>query len=307
MRRDYYERIERAVKYIHDHYDEPIHLDTLANVSHFSKYHFNRIFTSIVGMTPMSYVKKIRLQKSVYYLTETTKSILEISNLCGFGSVSNFNAAFKQHFHMVPSDVRKKHQNRNISLDISKNQEEWSAPIRYTYANHHLLRRIWSMNITIKELPDYEVAFVRHVGSYLETYYAWNQLNEWANRNGLYPPEHDFIGISLDDPLVVEEFACRYDACVTLPTGFKGEEDPDIQYKTIPGGLYALYQFYDTIDKLAIAYQSLFGQWLPNSEYDADDRPCLEFCMNNPETDPEGKCKVHLYVPIKERGSSSGG
>ncbi|WP_310735627.1 GyrI-like domain-containing protein [Cohnella herbarum] len=59
--------------------------------------------------------------------------------------------------------------------------------------------------------------------------------------------------------------------------------------------------FYDTIDKLGIVYQSIFGQWLPNSEFDPDDRDCLEFCMNNPFEDPEGKAKVDLYIPIKAR------
>lgn len=37
------------------------------------------------------------------------------------------------------------------------------------------------MNITIKELPDYEVAYVRHVGRYLETFQAWSKLGEWAH------------------------------------------------------------------------------------------------------------------------------
>ena len=27
---------------------------------------------------------------------------------------------------------------------------------------------------------------------------------------------------------------------------------------------------------------SVFSLWLPSSEYDADDRPCLEFCRNDP-------------------------
>ncbi|WP_233281156.1 GyrI-like domain-containing protein [Paenibacillus algicola] len=40
---------------------------------------------------------------------------------------------------------------------------------------------------------------------------------------------------------------------------------------------------------------------LLNSEYDADDRPCLEFCINDPAKDKEGKCKVDLYIPIKKR------
>ncbi len=63
-----------------------------------------------------------------------------------------------------------------------------------------------------------------------------------------------------------------------------------------------MYKFYDQAEKLNAAYQFLYKEWLPNSDYDADySRHNLEFNMNNPAEDPGGKCKVDLYVPIKKR------
>lgn len=300
---DYLKRIDRVIQFIDENSFQPINLEDLASISNFSKYHFSRIFTSIVGLTPIAFVNQKRLQKAVYYLLETNKTILEISSLCGFESISNFNAVFKRHFNKTPSEVRKEFkENSNFSLQVSKIQEELSNPLNYYRSNKdHFLRRIWNMNISIKELPEYEVAYIRHIGSYLDTYQAWKKLGIWAEQNGLLPTNQHFIGISLDDPSMVDEYACRYDACVTLPNSFNKEEQSEVQFKQLSGGLYALYTFYDTIDKFAITYQSLFGQWLPNSEYDADDRPCLEFCMNNPMDDPEGKCKVDLYIPVKQK------
>lgn len=158
------------------------------------------------------------------------------------------------------------------------------------------------MQAIIEELPLMEVAYVRHVGSYLETFRAWAKLGMWAAEHRLFPPEQSFIGISLDDPAVTEEEACRYDACVTIPnTLSRTDAPPEIQFQTLPGGLYAKFYFYDTTDKLALLYQSIFGNWLPDSEYDPDDRYCLEFSMNDPAQDPEGKAKVDLYIPIKTR------
>ncbi|WP_054955559.1 AraC family transcriptional regulator [Paenibacillus dakarensis] len=130
----------------------------------------------------------------------------------------------------------------------------------------------------------------------------WGKLGEWAGTHQLFPPAQYFIGISLVDPSTTEEHACRYDACVTLPENFNKLDEPEteIQYKKLPGGLYGLYSFYDTVDKLALTYHSVYGQWLPNSDYEPDDRHCLEFCMNNPADDPEGKAKVDLYIPIRQ-------
>lgn len=300
---DYLKRIDRVIQFIDENSFQPINLEDLASISNFSKYHFSRIFTSIVGLTPIAFVNQKRLQRAAYYLLETNKTILEISSLCGFESISNFNAVFKRHFNKTPSEVRKEFkENSNFSLQVSKIQEELSNPLNYYRSNKdHFLRRIWNMNISIKELPEYEVAYIRHIGSYLDTYQAWSKLGIWAEQNGLRPTNQHFIGISLDDPSMVDEYACRYDACVTLPNDFNKEEQSEVQFKQLSGGLYALYTFYDTIDKFAITYQSLFGQWLPHSEYDAEDRPCLEFCMNNPMDDPEGKCKVDLYIPVKQK------
>jgi AraC family transcriptional regulator len=304
MINDYKDRMDRVVNYIEENSNQILNLDILAGVSGFSKYHFIRIFTSIVGMTPIAFVNRERLQKSVYLLAETNKTILEISNQCGFESVSTFNALFKKHFSKTPSEIRNRvRKNSNFSLHFSNKQEEISPFEDYNKnGKNHLLRRAWENMISIKELPEYEVAYVRHVGSYLDTRDTWEKLGRWATEQGITPKDHYFIGISLDDGNLVEEFACRYDACVTLPSGFeKHEQKAYVEFKTLSGGMYALYPYYDTIDKFVLAYQSVFGLWLPNSEYDADDRPCLEFCMNDPFTDKEGKCKVDLYIPIKKR------
>jgi len=306
MNNEYDKRMDKVIQYIEDNLHNKITLDSLAEMSHFSKFHFSRIFASIMGTTPIAYLTEARLNQARRYLADSDKSILEISNSCGFESAANFNVAFKKHFNQTPSEARKELQNKsNNSKSLSNNHKEINAFPRYDKSSksNNFLRRIWEMNITIIELADVEVAYVRHTGSYFETYKAWGQLGIWAGNNALFPPEQQYIGISLDDPGIVDEQACRYDACVTIPQHFKKDNDQGVQFKTLPGGLYGRYQFYDTVDKLGIAYQSLFGHWLPNSEYDADDRYSLEFCMNNPQDDPERKAKVDLYVPLRKRSN----
>ncbi|MNH93019.1 Transposon Tn10 TetD protein [compost metagenome] len=304
MNIDYTDRIERVIQYIEENSNQKLNLDVLASLSNFSKYHFTRIFTSIVGVTPVAFVNRERLQKSVHMLAETNKTILEISNQCGFESLSTFNALFKKHYNQTPSRVRSSiKKNSNFPSQFSNKQAELPPHEDYNRnKSNPLLERAWENMITIKELPEYEVAYVRHVGSYLDTHVAWSQLGRWAQQQGLTPKNHFFIGISLDDGNLVDEYACRYDACVTLPSGFeKHKHTTHVAFKTLSGGMYALYPYYDTIDKFVLAYQTVFSLWLPNSEYDADDRPCLEFCMNDPAQDKEGKCKVDLYIPIKKR------
>lgn len=157
------------------------------------------------------------------------------------------------------------------------------------------------MTVVIKKLPPLEVAFIRRTGSYFEPQDHWGKLLNWSIENKLYPPEQSFIGISLDNPELVASHKCRHDACVTVPENFEKEQHQDVQFKSVDGGLYALYHFYDEPHKLNVAYQYMYAEWLPNSEYDADyNRHNLEFCLNNVAEDLEGKLKVDLFVPIKK-------
>ncbi|WP_242615106.1 AraC family transcriptional regulator [Paenibacillus solani] len=300
---NYVDRINKVLNFIENNLGNKISLDVMAETAHFSKYHFSRVFTAMVGITPVAYLTKVRLDKSIHYLADSNRTILEISNLCGFESASSFNSAFKKQFNTTPSEYRKAlNKDSNISLFLGNKQIDELNPPRYDESvKNNFLRRIWQMNVSIKELPEYEVAYVRHVGSYLDTQKAWQQLLAWTNQHQLYPPNQQFIGISLDDTSITEEYECRYDACVTIPHSFVKEHDSEIQFRILPGGLYGMFHFYDTVDKLGIFYQSIFGQWFPNSEYEPDERECLEFCMNNPFEDPEGKAKVDLYVPIRAR------
>jgi DNA gyrase inhibitor len=305
MRHEDRSRIEDIIRYIAENLDARLDLDTLAGRTHWSKYHFGRLFAAATGTTPVSYVNRKRMERAASELLLSDLPILEIALRCGFESTSAFNASFKKHYGQTPSRVRNQgRQNRNFEQFSGNVQEVSSRETGYDgKASNRFLRRLWEMNIRIATLPDLQVAYARHVGSYLDTWKAWSALGAWTSKHGLYPPERAFIGISLDDPATTEEQACRYDACVTLPEGFACKESADIGYRPLAGGLYAVYPFYDTIDRLGLAYQSLYGQWLPSSEYEADARNCLEFCLNDPSLDPEGKAKVDLHIPIKARTS----
>lgn len=303
INQDYRERIGKVITYIEEHCCQPLNLDTLAGVSHFSKYHFTRVFTAVAGMTPMAFVNQKRIQHSLPLLTGTNQTMLEIAGQCGFESVSVYNAHFKKHYGCTPSSIRSSGQkDRNFASAFSNKQAESAPPTDYNRPGRNpLLRRAWDQMVQMKQIADVEVAYVRHIGSYLDTYMAWDKLTLWAGQQGLHAENQQFIGISMDSGDLVEESACRYDACITLPQDFEREAHlPQIAFKTLSGGLYAVYAYYDTIDKFVLAYESMLSVWLPGSGYEADERPCLEFCLNDPKKDKEGKCKVELYIPIKQ-------
>jgi AraC family transcriptional regulator len=54
--------MHRVVEHIDRHLDEPLELETLAGVAHFSPFHFHRLFSAWMGETLGEYVRRRRLE-----------------------------------------------------------------------------------------------------------------------------------------------------------------------------------------------------------------------------------------------------
>jgi AraC family transcriptional regulator len=98
-REEYIARINRVIDYIEERLDAPLTLTELAEVAHFSRFHFHRIFAAIVGETLNHFIKRVRIEKAATQLVfNPKKSITEIALDCGFTSSATFARAFKQFY-----------------------------------------------------------------------------------------------------------------------------------------------------------------------------------------------------------------
>ena len=64
----YRERVNRVIDYIKDHLAEPLPIDKLARLAHFSPFHFHRIFRSIAGEPLHACVKRLRLEGAIQHI-----------------------------------------------------------------------------------------------------------------------------------------------------------------------------------------------------------------------------------------------
>lgn len=58
---EYRSRINRVMDYIDIHLDQPLELKSIAEIANFSPFHFHRIFTFLIGETPIDYSNASRL------------------------------------------------------------------------------------------------------------------------------------------------------------------------------------------------------------------------------------------------------
>lgn len=97
-----------VLEYIHAHYYEKMELETLANYTFCSPSHIARVFKKHTGMTVISYVHKVRIEKSIAKMTEEGLSVKEAAEEVGYQSLNNFYKYFKQYTGMAPAAYLKK-------------------------------------------------------------------------------------------------------------------------------------------------------------------------------------------------------
>ena len=100
------ERVKRMLDYFHSHYQESISVEQLANQANICKRECQRDFKKVLGLTPTQYFEQYRLAMSLRLLTESSCSIIEIADQCGFQSPSYFTKLFREKYGVTPTAFR---------------------------------------------------------------------------------------------------------------------------------------------------------------------------------------------------------
>lgn len=99
-------RILKVKDYIDNNYMDEIKLRTLADIACMSEAAFSRFFKLHTGRTVSDYIIDIRLGYAARMLVDTNKNVSDISFLCGYNNLSNFNRVFKRKKGCSPTEFR---------------------------------------------------------------------------------------------------------------------------------------------------------------------------------------------------------
>lgn len=87
-------------------YAEPLDVRAVAAVAHVTPAHFSRTFRAVFGETPHRYLQRRRVERSMFLLRETDRSITDICFDVGFNSLGTFSRTFREIVGQSPSDYR---------------------------------------------------------------------------------------------------------------------------------------------------------------------------------------------------------
>lgn len=290
----YAARMLKVLNHVQQNLDDPLNLESLASLAHFSVSHFHRVFKGMLGETVMDHLRRIRLERAYTRLAQSQDSVTDIGLDAGYDSLEAFSRVFRKTFGLSPTECRSQGWTRLFP----------EAPSGVHYSMGEIVEFVLNdtgaavMNVRIETLPDIRIASVRQTGPYMESAdRAWKILFGWGAPKGLFTPRTMIIGITHDDPQATRPEEIRYDAAISLDGDVAVE--PPVTLGALPGGEYAIFTHQGPYEGLEETYKTIMSQWLSTSAREFRDTPWFEVYRNDPATTPPAQLITDIHIPLK--------
>lgn len=297
---EYIRRIHKVQDYIEHHIGHSLSIEELSNVAGFSKYHFSRIFQGILHEPLAHYVNRIRMEKTLFLLAHRTdKNMTDIAYELGFSDSAVFSRAFKKYYGVSPREYRK---------EYSKNCKDSFVLNEY---NKNTAKKEWAGNpfpvkgqITIENLNEKQVAYVRHIGTYETLGKEYENLMQTLfthakKQHFLVDGQNWILAMYHDNPEFGEESQFRTSICLTVPDDIGIQEDGILGMMKLEGGLYAVGHFKIQQEQYGDAWNYMYQEWITGSGYVPRNYDPFEVYRNDANTDESHIHEVDIYVPIE--------
>lgn len=290
----YYERIEKAIEFIETNLTERIVLEDVAKEACLSKYHFHRLFSSLVGETIGDYIRKRRLTEASRQLTGKNVKVSGIAYDYQFETQQSFSRSFKNHFGIGPGQYRK----QSLCRFMYERKKITKQRLKHLGAI--------SMKPVIKEIKEMKIIGMEKTTtlntSYIDIPKLWEkfcsrmcEIKNAADNKTFYEVRKPDMNFSMDDFKETSEFTeiagLEVTSIDTIPEG--------MITVTIPAGKYAVFTHKGNPINLRQTYEYIWGTWLPNSGYEADLRFDFELYGERFKGMEDPESEIDIHIPIK--------
>lgn len=303
---EYVSRINKVIDYIDRNISDEFTLSGLSKIACFSKYHFHRIFYSLMNETLFQFIQRIRVEKSAAMLaSHPDLSVTDIALQCGFSGSAIFSRTFRDYYKTTPSNWREK---KNGRINIAWTNHELAGkeiPDYSRFAEYKKDMIIWKIAaekdyyVEVKDFPETTVAYIRHIGPYKEDLKLfeklYSKLLNWAGPRGLVNEKSIFLNVYHDNPDITDDDKLRLSVCMNIPdeTNVTGETGKMV----IASGKYAFARFILGDMDYRQAWDWVYSKWLPQSGFQPDDGFAFELMVG--KDDNTDKHIVDICIPVK--------
>lgn len=289
---NYYVRlINQTIDYIENHLTEKIGLEEIAEYFHVSKFHFNRMFKTVAGMTLKQYILGRKLTEALGYLTEINESVIDATYHFGFEYPEVFSRAFKKQFGISPSGCRTKKiggelvkKARIVERDIVNYKGTLTINGVSTYLDGLDLEGIYiEVNVNSED-------FASTMQSTAEQFLAAAMETKELDHERLYT----VVNCHGEDH-------GAYTVFYGMQSIAKGENS-NFQRRAVPQGWYERFIYVGDMFEIRESFVDDLYRWIIIKEIELN--PNGVGMLNIYEHDYEKTKEVQIYVPIKKTENS---
>ena len=99
-------RVAASLNHLHEHYTEPLNVETLARCANMSTSTFHEHFKRSTLLSPVQYLKRLRLLKAQQLLLAEGMGVAQAAHNVGYQSTSQFSREYKRYFLRNPGEER---------------------------------------------------------------------------------------------------------------------------------------------------------------------------------------------------------
>lgn len=280
----YAARFERLIDYIDRHLDQVLSVDELSRQANFSRFHFQRQFTSHFGLSVTRYVQLLRLRRASYQLAfDRRRRVIDIALDAGFENPESFSRAFKKSFGQTPSQFR-----------TQPAWQPWAERMRLPER-----KRSIPMEVRVVDFAETMIAVLEHQGPPELIFESVQRFIDWRKSSGLSPVATSrTFGLAYSDPATTAPEQFRFDVCGEIDAPVP-ENPQGVGTRRIPAGRCAVVRHHGSTDRISDSAYYLYREWLPQSGEELRDFPLFfHYVKRIPDT-PEHEQVTDVYLPLK--------
>ena len=275
--------VARSLWFIESHYAQELSLEQIAAAAGVSRFHLSRVFGMATGHSVMAYVRGRRLSEAARRLASGASDILALALDLGYGSHEAFTRAFREHFGLTPEAVRAQRHLHGIKLTEAIDMQP-------------------STNIPLAS-PRFETAPVRLIAGLAQRLSShdraaipalWQRFQPYI---GQVPGQSGGVAYGViynSDDEGNMDYLCGVEV-----SGFSALP-AELSRLRVPERAYAVFRHTGHVSGIHGTWISIMNEWLPKSDYQADDAPFLER-YDASFDGRSGLGGMELWIPIRAR------
>ena len=287
---EWLEHFRKSIDYLEESLEDKTEVAKAAQIALMSKYHYQRMFHMITGVTVADYIRKRRLTMAAQELASSPIKVVDVALKYGYQTPEAFTKAFNRLHGMNPSDARK--QGKYL-----KAFPRLSVQIQ--------IKGVEEMNYQIKEKERFAIMGVekkvstRDGENFRVIPGFWQEVTQdgTCDHLGEMAGSMGVMGVSMDYDEEQETMsylvAVEKSADGRLPNLTKRE----VIQREIPASTWAVFESVGAMpDAIQNVFQRIFTEWFPATGYSHAGGPEIEVYLPGDPTSSQYQCEV--WIPV---------